>query len=166
MPPLSSATPPPVTPSQFQSALDAFSKADAIEKSAKTMRENARRVILDYFKVNADEFAPDGDDGKVFTYKQKDGPGVSIAWPVKKGEPAHFDDERAVECYYEIFDTLGELFADELFAKVPKFVGPEQVIRTAKAHPDYAGRIADILLKYTVPTTQDEPMSPRVSAAK
>lgn len=153
-----------VTPTraEFDKAVENFHRADSIEKTAEALRAEARKTILAYWQVNMDEFAPEGE-GKTFST----GPGgVSITVPTKKGIPAHFDETRTEECIAALEDVgLGEA-VDELFIRRPVFAGPERVVETARAHPEWAKPIAGVLLKYTVPATPDEPMSPRVSPVK
>lgn len=149
-----------VTREQFDKAVDDFRRADAIEKSAEQLRRDARATVLDFWRVNMDEFQPEGD-GKTFVLG-----GVSVTVPVKKGAPARFDAARAEECVQALDEVgLGEAVS-ELFIHRPEFIGPEAVIELARKRPEWAKTIAGVLLKFTLPATPDESMTPRVSPVK
>lgn len=152
-----------ITREEFDKAVADFHRADSIEKSAGDLRESARAIILDYWRVNMDEFTPVGEDGKTMST----GPGgVSITVPTKKGVPAHFDEGREEECIADLNDLGLGAAADELFIRKPVFAGPSRVISLGKEHPEWAASLASALMKYTVPATPDEPQTPRVSPVK
>jgi hypothetical protein len=147
---------------EFDKAVEDFHRAAGIEKTAEKLRAAARQVILDYWAVNMDEFSPEGEDGKTMTTGKG---GVSITVPVKKGLPARFDDERTDECF-RILEDIDPKAAEALFPAFRRFAGPQSVIDYCKHKPWSAKTIAGILLPYTLPATQDESMTPRVTPVK
>lgn len=158
-----------VTRERFEAALEDFHKADTIEKTAKALREQARKTILEYWRINMDEFQPAGEDGKTFVHpgREEVGKGVSITQPAPTGAlPSRLDPDRVDEAYWALSD-LDPVSADTLFPKGPRaFAGPERVVEWCREHPECATTIAGVLVKFTLPATEGTPSSPRVSPVK
>jgi hypothetical protein len=156
------------TKEAFEKAIADFHRADTIEKQAGELREAARATILDYWSVNMDEFTVVGE-GKTMVKRINGGektPGVSITVPTKKGQPSRFDDSKTDDAYAELLD-YDSTSAEAIFPHGPrKFAGPEAVVAYSKDNPTYARMVAGVLMKYALPATADEPMTPRVSPLK
>ena len=160
---------------QFIQACTNQRKAKAIEAGAKTMKDEARLVILAYAREHPDEFRVAGDSttGRTFEFIQK-GPGiiggkveipgvksVRVTYPESQPLPARFDDARSDECA-AILDDLGPDAVDVLFEKHYAFRGPKAVVALSKARPDWAKQVAETLLPFTLPAKEGEKLSPRI----
>jgi len=143
----------------YNKAVDDFRKADAIEKHAKVLRASAREKILAFWAANPTEFQRVPGE-KTLTYG-----GINISVPVKKGEPAKFDDSRAAEADAKLADA-SPAAAFALFHEKPVFAGPQAVIDFCREYPGAATAIASVLMAFTIPATPDTDDSPRVSPAK
>lgn len=158
-------TEPSPTTEAFEKAVADFHKAADIEKTAESLRKAARKVILDYYEANGDVFTADPKGPKTVIARTEAG-GVSITTPVIAGKPSRFDDERVDECVEEFreLDLAGVI--DTLFKQRYEFAGPSAVVYYGKAHPEMARTIAGVLVKYTLPATEDMPGTPRVTPVK
>lgn len=140
---------------EFEEAAERFLMADGVEKGAKLLREKERAIILQWFEENRQTLS--SKDGVVYQEQ-----GVQVSFPTKKGTPAHFNDELAADCIEHMHELgIGEV-VDDLFQFTPTFRGPEAVLALAKKRPELAKTLAELLMAFTVPATDPEPMTPRV----
>ena len=152
-----------LTRSEFEQACADYKTAKALETQAEALRKKARQVILDFEEAYPDEFAaaPDSESGKTVQCQTGNGLTARVTHPTSAGQPARFDTARTQEAYRVIEDTIPEASAF-LFRLNPEFIGPEAALVFARVHPERARALADVMLGFTLPATEEKKLAPRV----